>query len=355
MIFGITMYGLAAVAVLLAIYALTVLGSEPASWALAAFVGTRRGRRSCPRTSSSPCSPLVGVGSVWALRIGQSLLATRRLPAVPPVWRRTWLATGIALVATVALGPPDRARHRDQRALADVVAVQRVLAGDRGDRRPRRRARSWRSSSPGSWSARRRRSRPACTSARSRSWSSAARSSGAPGSRDFNTFHLFFGALAVFATPAAAVAVWSDLAAASRDDRSSTACAIALVVVCGVQLELGCAVRDRPAAGCSAPDDHVPVPLTILAAIESLPADAKLAYACLPAEEAAFWDAQLLGLDAHTGRRVVPMCFESETFGAMTGTPNSTSVASPLFRARPQRALYPTCDAKPSPAASRPS
>ena len=71
------------------------------------------------------------------------------------------------------------------------------------------------------------------------------------------------------------------------------------------------------------------MPLAILAAIEGLPADAKLAYACLPAEEAAFWDAQLLGLDAHTGRRVVPMCFESETFGAMTGTPNSADVAKP--------------------------
>ena len=97
-------------------------------------------------------------------------------------------------------------------------------------------------------------------------------------------------------------------------------------------------------------EDHVPVPLTILAAIEQLPADAKLAYGCLPAEEAAFWDAQLLGLDAHTGRRVIPMCFESETFGAMTGTPNSTSVASPLFVSAPQRALYPAWDSKPSPA-----
>ena len=89
-------------------------------------------------------------------------------------------------------------------------------------------------------------------------------------------------------------------------------------------------------------DDHVPVPLTILAAIEELPADAKLAYGCLPAEEAAFWDAQLLGLDAHTGRRVVPMCFESETFGAMTGTPNLDRASpSPLFAAAPAAGALP--------------
>src|SRR6185369_2222591 len=46
----------------------------------------------------------VGVGSVWALRIGQSLLATRRLPVVRPVWQRAWLATGLALIATVGWG-----------------------------------------------------------------------------------------------------------------------------------------------------------------------------------------------------------------------------------------------------------
>jgi hypothetical protein len=46
----------------------------------------------------------------------------------------------------------------------------------------------------------------------------------------------------------------------------------------------------------------------------------------------------------------VPLCFEAETFGAMTGTPNSADVASPLFLAAPQRALYPTSTARPSPA-----
>jgi hypothetical protein len=90
--------------------------------------------------------------------------------------------------------------------------------------------------------------------------------------------------------------------------------------------------------------------MPILAAIEDLPTDAKLAYACLPLEEASFWDAQLLGINAHTGRHVVPICFEAETFGAMTGTPMSPDVPSPLFVHAPQRALYPTWDSRPSPA-----
>ena len=34
----------------------------------------------------------------------------------------------------------------------------------------------------------------------------------------------------------------------------------------------------------------------------------------------------------------------------MTGTPNSADVASPLFLAAPQRALYPAWDSHPSPA-----
>ena len=86
-------------------------------------------------------------------------------------------------------------------------------------------------------------------------------------------------------------------------------------MICGIQLEFGVGARDRPVAAFGPGNDHAgadgdpgrhPEPA----------ARRKLAYACLPAEEVAFWDAQLLGLDAHTGRRVVPMCFEAETFGS---------------------------------------
>jgi len=59
---------------------------------------------------------------------------------------------------------------------------------------------------------------------------------------------------------------------------------------------------------------------------------------------------RLIGLDAHAGRRIVPMCFQAETLGAFTGVPMSGDVASPLFQGAPQRSLYPDSRAQPSPA-----
>jgi len=342
MVFEIRMYGLAALAVLLAMYALTVLGKKDATWALAAFVGSTAALI-LPAHIVIAVLALVGVGSVAALRIGQSLWATRRLPVVPPVWQRTWLATGIAVAATVGWGVltghaigtsglsptivPFNAFWRETVAVVFVCSGAMLAIGV-----------AW-------FMVRRERSvetglyigTVALVVAGTLVW----------GARlgDFNTFHLFYGALAVFAAPVAAMAVatlWLRLRGTGRGGL-----AIVVVVVCGVQLEFG-ALFGIGRLQLFGADDHVPAPLTILAAIEQLPADAKLAYGCLPSEEAAFWDAQLLGLDAHTGRRIVPMCFEAETFGAMTGTPMSGSVASPLFLNAPQRALYPAWDSQPS-------
>ena len=172
---------------------------------------------------------------------------------------------------------------------------------------------------------------------------------------DFNTFHLFYGALAVFATPAAAVAVWSLWQRLRATGRRG------LAIAAGRLLRRPARVRAPlfgigRLAGCSGRDDHAPVPPTILAAIRNLPPDAKLAYACLPAEEAAFWDAQLLGLDAHTGRRVVPMCFESETFGADERHAELARRPEPACSSGHRSARStPTSAAQPSPAASRPS
>ena len=79
MIFGITLYGLAAVAVLLALYASSSSAARPPTWALAVFVGSAAAFI-LPAHIVIAVLALVGVGSVWAIRIGQSLLATRRLP-----------------------------------------------------------------------------------------------------------------------------------------------------------------------------------------------------------------------------------------------------------------------------------
>jgi hypothetical protein len=163
---------------------------------------------------------------------------------------------------------------------------------------------------------------------------------------DFNTFHLFYGGIAVFATPIAAVAVWSiwvRLGAKTSRRRLS----LALLVLGCLQMELGVGlgVGRLQTFGTGG---YLPIPVEVLAAIRSLPSDAKLAYACQPTEEVAFWTAGLLGIDAHTGRRIIPMCFEAETFGGLTGTELSKEVPSPLYRWAPQGTLYPDLTTQPS-------
>ena len=93
--------------------------------------------------------------------------------------------------------------------------------------------RSW---SPGSSSVGNRRSRTACTSARWCSWSSAP-CTGAAQLADFNTFHVFFAALAIFATPVAAVAVWSIWLRLRATGHVRLA--VAVLVLCVLQIEFG--------------------------------------------------------------------------------------------------------------------
>ena len=61
--------------------------------------------------------------------------------------------------------------------------------------------------------------------------------------------------------------------------------------------------------------------MSVLQAIGQLPADAKLAYACQSLEEISFVNSKLLGIDAHTDRRIVPMCFEADVLGPLFGAP----------------------------------
>ena len=86
----------------------------------------------------------------------------------------------------------------------------------------------------------------------------------------------------------------------------------------------------------------------MLDAIRTLPPDAKVAYACQPLEEDGFWYPSEGALAAHTGRDLVPMCFEAETFPRLTGATLSPDIPSPLFRWAPQRTLYPTASTVPS-------
>jgi hypothetical protein len=162
---------------------------------------------------------------------------------------------------------------------------------------------------------------------------------------DFNMFHAFFGAIAVFATPVAAVAVWSIWLRLRAAGRASLAVVVLLLAVTQIEFGLAFSVLRLAYFG---PGNYPPVPVALLATIRGLPPDAKLAYACQPSEELSFWDARLIGLDAHAGRRIVPMCFQAETLGAFTGTPMSADVASPLFAGAPQAALYPDSGVQPS-------
>ena len=162
---------------------------------------------------------------------------------------------------------------------------------------------------------------------------------------DFTTFYLFFAGIAVIATPVAAIAIrtlWDHLRATRRERL-----ALALVVLCAIQLELG-AWNGILRLHFFGPDTDHPVSIGLLAAIRQLPPDAKLAYACGPFDEAGLGVARLVGIDAHTGRRVVPMCYEAEVLSGMIGAPLDVNAKNLYFGSAPQRALYPNATAKPS-------
>jgi hypothetical protein len=342
LIFGITLYGLATVAALLALYSLVVLAKRDATWALAIFVGSAT-TFILPAHIVIALLGLVGLGSVWGIRIARSLIATRRFPQVAPVWRRTFVATGIALAATVAWGlltghgavsngasagvTPFNASWRESVAIITLgagaflaIAVAWFMV------------RNERSIEAGLYVG-----TAALVLTGALVWGALL--------ADIFTFHVFFAAIAVFATPAAAVAVWSILLRLRATGHRPLA--IAVLVMCGTQLLLDAAlgVVQLQAFG---PHEYPPVPSTILAGIRDLPPDAKLAYACRPLEELTFWDARLLGVDAHTGRRIMPMCFQADFFGQLIGGQKSADIASPLFKWAPQRALYPDAGAQPS-------
>ena len=342
LIFGITLYGLAAVAVLLAMYSIAVLGTRTATWPLAGFVGSGVALI-VPAHVVVALLALVGVGSVWTIRILQSLVATRRLPIVSEVWRRTFMATGIAIVVTVGWGlltghgvgtsglsasvSPFNASWRDSVAITVLgagaffgIPVAWILV---------------------------RKGAPIQAGMFVGTVALLVTGALAWGARlgDFNMFHVFYAGIAVFATPVAAIAVWSLWMRLRASGRPMLAL-LAILLAIG-QIEFG-TVPGILRLQRFGPGNYEPVPQELLTAIRALPENAKLAYACQPSEEQSFWDSRLLGISAHTARRVVPMCFESESMGIMTGTVMSNDRPSPLFQSAPQRSLYPDSSAKPS-------
>ena len=342
LLFGITTYGMAAVAVLLAMYSVAVLGAGKATWALAGFVGSAIALI-LPAHVVVGLLALVGVGSVWTIRILQSLVATRRLPLVLPVWRRTLMATGVAVVVTIVWGlvtghgvgasglsasvSPFNASWRDS------VAITILGAGAFFGL-------------PVAWLLVR---KEAPIQAAMFVGTAALLVVGALawGARlgDFTMFHVFYAGIAVFATPVAAFAVWSIRMRLRAGGHALLAAATLLFCVAQLEFGIGLGIIRLQVFG---PRDYAPVPVELLAAIKALPSDAKLAYGCRPFEEIAFWDSRLLGLQAHTGRTIVPMCFQAESLGMLTGTEMSADIPSPLFQWAPQRELYPDSGVHPS-------
>jgi hypothetical protein len=166
---------------------------------------------------------------------------------------------------------------------------------------------------------------------------------------DFTMFYFFYGGIAIIGTPVAAIAIWSLWERAKLHGRRRPL-AIAVFVVCVLQLEFGVVagiLRLEQTGGRA----YEPLSLELVASARALPVDAKIAYACNEFEELAFWNAKLMSLDAHGGRHLVPMCFETDLFSALEGVDVSGEFPSPLFRTAPQRALYPNRESRPTPAA----
>jgi hypothetical protein len=342
MIFGITAYGLVPVAFLLALYSLIELVKRQASWTLATFVASAAALI-IPAHVVVALLGLVGIGTVWTIRIGKSLVATRHLPVLLPVWRRTFVTASVAILATVGWGlftghgvagagvspgvSPFNAVWRDAVALTTLGAGALLATAV-------------------AWLMVR---KETSLEADLYLGTAALLVTGALawGARlgDLSMAHLLVAGIAVFAMPSAAVAVWSiwrRLRATGHRRR-----AVALLVLCAAQMEFGVAMGIVRLQSFG-PGAYEPVPTQVLAGIRALPADAKLAYACRPSEEVAFWEPRLLSLDAHAARRIVPMCFEADTFGSLLGAPSSADIPNLVFQWAPQHALYPKASVVPS-------
>jgi hypothetical protein len=347
MIFGITLYGLGAVAALLALYSLTVLSMRKATWSLACFIGSGVAFI-LPAHLAIALLAVVGAAGVWTIRIVQTHVATRRLPIVSKGWQRGLIVTCGAVIATVVWGAltghsmggsttssgfTSSGVAPFNSAWGDSIAIIALGAG-------------LFFAIPVAWLLRRK-DAPLLADLYLGTMGLLVAGAIGWGARlsDFTMFYLFFAGLAVFATPVAAIAVrslWERLRAKRHPNL-----AVALLVICLFQLELGAASGLARLQGFG-PGDDAPISISLLDAIGRLPAGAKLAYSCEPFDEVGFATPQLLSIDAHTRRRVVPMCFEAEFPNTLIGAQRSEKVVSQFFQGAPQLALYPNASARPS-------
>ena len=151
--------------------------------------------------------------------------------------------------------------------------------------------------------------------------------------------------LLVFGAPVAAIATWTLLIRLRSAKRRALEATVLLIF--GLQLTLGILATIERLRGFG-PTPNTGVPVDILALIRTLPPESKLGYGCRPLEEIAFWNPALVSIEAHTGRRVVPMCFQADIATYLNSGVVTPDVESVVFRWAPQRELYPRNEARPS-------
>jgi hypothetical protein len=125
-----------------------------------------------------------------------------------------------------------------------------------------------------------------------------------------------------------------------------------LVMLFGFQIALGAVGEVQRLRAFGATAENV-IPLDLLASIRTLPASARLAYSCGSRDEVAPWEPSLISIEAHTGRPVVPMCFEADVHSPLFGAEPLIQIPDADFAFAPQRALYPDVAADPSSTAVR--
>jgi hypothetical protein len=162
---------------------------------------------------------------------------------------------------------------------------------------------------------------------------------------DFNTFHLFYGAIAVVLTPISVAAALTAIDAARRRDWSHLASLGLVVVLLQTAIGIGTVGFRLYSFG---PGAYAPVPLQALDAIRALPPGSKMAYACAEFENFAFWDGGLIAIDAHAGVPMVPMCFQADAQRPLLGQEADVNVPSVFFEHAPQQSLYPDATSKPT-------
>ena len=337
MALGITLYGLAAPTALLAIYAFATTDPRTGWWnalfrgAIAAallpahlvvaglaVVGAAAAAiaRASELRAFSPgllrvivlASGLLLAGGVWGLATGHGLgggasAGPPRVAAFNATWSATIAITivGGGILLAIPLAWLIRAGSKLERSL-DVFVMAMVAFG------------------AGVWGAR---------------------------LADVNAFYAYFAGLAVFAPPIAAIAVLRILE--WLRDRRRLMLAAGLNILAIAQITWGTGFETMPALVASGPlPERDPIPIEVLSRIRALPADARLAYSCRPLEEATFAQPQMLSIDLHTGRRVVPLCFQADGSSWLVGGLRDPSIPNESFTWAPQRELYPDVAARPS-------